>query len=165
MVNNAGIFRPHDFLEVTAEGYQQMMDINLKGVFFGSQAAIRRMVEEDGGVVINLSRMACIQGSPTSEAYSALKGGVRLLTYSLANQLGPKGIRVNVIHPGMIKTAMTKEDVPVIGTDMGDQYLDIIPMKRAGTPNDVAHTAVFLASDLAGYVNGESLIVDGGLAH
>lgn len=165
MVNNAGIFRSEEFLETTEDEFQTMMDVNLKGVFFGAQAAARNMVEGDGGVIINMSSLAGLQGSPTSATYSASKGAVRFLTYSLAKQLGPKGIRVNAIHPGLVETEMTIEDVPVIGTQKGEEYLESIPLGRSGRPTDVAHAAVFLASDLASYVNGESLVVDGGLAH
>jgi NAD(P)-dependent dehydrogenase (short-subunit alcohol dehydrogenase family) len=164
MVNNAGIFRAEDFLEVSEEEYDQLMDVNVKGVFFGSQAAAKRMVERGGGSIINLSSVAGLLGSGPYVTYNTSKGAVRLLTYSLADRLGPDGIRVNAIHPGLIETSMTKEDVPIFGTEAMDAFLEQIPSRRGGTPEDVAKAALFLASDLSDYVNGESLVLDGGMS-
>lgn len=160
MVNNAGIFRQKDFVEVTEDEYEQMMDINVKGVFFGAQAAAKKMLDKgDGGTIINMSSVAGIIGQATFSVYHTTKGAVRLLTYSLADELGPEGIRVNAIHPGVIETEMTKDDVPIATKESAENT----PMERLGQPEDVAGAALYLASDeLAGYVNGESLIVDGG---
>lgn len=159
MVNNAGIFRQSDFLDVTEEEFDQLMDVNVKGVFFGAQAAAKKMQENGGGSIINMSSVAGIRGSATFSTYNTSKGGVRLLTYSLADELGPEGIRVNAIHPGVIETAMTTDDVPIANK----QTAEATPLNRLGQPNDVAGAALYLASDdLAGYVNGESLVVDGG---
>ncbi|MCD2200928.1 SDR family oxidoreductase [Halobacterium sp. KA-4] len=160
MVNNAGIFRQKDFVEVTEDEYEQMMDINVKGVFFGAQAAAKKMLDKgDGGAIINMSSVAGIIGQATFSVYHTTKGAVRLLTYSLADELGPEGIRVNAIHPGVIETEMTKDDVPIATQESAENT----PMERLGQPEDVAGAALYLASDdLAGYVNGESLIVDGG---
>lgn len=162
MVNNAGYVRQEDFLEVTEEQYHDLMNVNVKGTFFGAQAAAERMVENGGGSIINLSSVEGIQGTE-HVTYSTSKGAVRLLTYSLANTLGPEGIRVNAIHPGLIETKMTAEDLPIIGTDAEEQFVQQIPADRVGQPEDVAGGAVFLASDLADYANGESLVLDGGL--
>jgi NAD(P)-dependent dehydrogenase (short-subunit alcohol dehydrogenase family) len=140
------------------------MDINVKGVFFGSQAAAKKMVEKGSGNIVNISSVAGLQGSGEYVTYNTSKGAVRLMTYALASKFGPQGIRVNAIHPGLIETTMTTEDVPIFGTEQEDAFVETIPSRRAGTPEDVANAAVFLASDLGGYVNGESLVVDGGMS-
>lgn len=166
MVNNAGIFRGGEFTEITASEFDEMMDINVKGVFFGSQAAARKILDSGReGVIINMSSVAGLTGSAQYATYSATKGAVRLLTYSLAAELGPQGIRVNAIHPGLIETEMTTEDVPIIGTESGEQYKQSIPLSRWGKPGEIADGALYLASDLSSYVNGESLVIDGGMTN
>ncbi|MFT4881279.1 MAG: NAD(P)-dependent dehydrogenase (short-subunit alcohol dehydrogenase family) [Natronomonas sp.] len=165
MVNNAGVFRDEEFLSVSEAEFDQLVDINVKGVFFGTQVAAKRMLENGGGSVINLSSVAGLTGTGGHVSYCTSKGAVRLLTYSTADALGPEGIRVNAIHPGVIETAMTTEDVPIVGTEGGEAYLETIPSRRFGEPKDVADAALFLASDLSSYVNGESLVVDGGLTN
>ena len=165
MVNNAGVFRGNDFLEVSEDDFQSLMDVNVKGTFFGAQAAAERMVAGDGGAIVNLSSVAGLEGSAGFATYCASKGAVRLLTYSLAAELGPEGVRVNAIHPGLIDTAMTTDDVALIGTDAGEQYLEDIPSGRYGDPGDIADAAVYLASAAGDYVNGESLTVDGGMTN
>lgn len=159
MVNNAGIFRSEEFLDVTEEAYDQLMDVNVKGTYFGAQAAARSMVEGGrSGSIVNLSSIAGLRGSGYSPTYNTSKGGVRLLTMSLAESLGQRGIRVNAIHPGLITTAMGNEDVP----HDPDEYVRTVPLGRLGTAVDVADAAVWLASDLASWVNGTSVTVDGG---
>lgn len=165
MVNNAGVFRSEDFLTVDEEQFRQLMAVNVEGTFFGSQVAARRMTDDGGGTIINLSSVAGLSGTGDYVSYCTSKGAIRLMTYALADALGPDGIRVNAIHPGVIETAMTTEDVPIVGTEMGDAYQEAIPSRRFGDPQDVADAALYLASDLSGYVNGESLVVDGGLTN
>ena len=162
MVNNAGIIRETPFLEITEAEFEQVLNVNLKGVFFGAQAAAEVMVEEGEGCIINLSSVAGIHGATNNATYCASKGGVRLLTYSLAAELGPEGVRVNAIHPGYIETAMLTEDVALAGGDARETLEERVPQGRLGRPEDVAGAAVYLASDLADYINGESLVVDGG---
>ena len=168
MVNNAGIWHAEEFLETTVEDYQRTMDINLRGTFFGSQAAARRMVEaEDGGSIINVSSVAGLFGNGDWPTYAASKGGVTMLTYSLAHRFGGDGVRVNAIHPGGIETKIGSEFAegdpdPEAAAAQAEQFTQLVPLGRYGKPDDVAGAAVFLASDLASYVSGESLVVDGG---
>jgi NAD(P)-dependent dehydrogenase (short-subunit alcohol dehydrogenase family) len=161
MVNNAGVFGREDFFEWTESDYDRVMDVNVKGVFFGCQAAARAM-RGRGGAIVNLSSIGGIKGGGLFPTYCSSKGAVRLLTYSLGELLGPLGIRVNAIHPGVIDTSMTRMDAPLI-SEAGESLSQItIPLGRVGQARDVADAAVYLASDLASYVNGTSLIVDGG---
>jgi len=167
MVNNAGIWHDEDFLETTEEDYQLMMDINLKGVFFGCQAAARRMVEDGAGCIINTSSVDGLFGNGARPTYAASKAGVTLLTYSLAHRFGGEGIRVNAIHPGGVRTMIGSEfmdaDADPEAAEAGAQaFLENVPLGRYAQPEDVAGAAVYLASDLASYVTGESLVVDGG---
>lgn len=164
LVNNAGIFTQKAFVEVTEADFDKMFDINVKGVFFVAQAATRLMLEQGrGGSIINLSSVAGLQGSGGFTTYTASKGAVRLLTLSMSQELGPDGIRVNAIHPGLIETSMTTQDVPVTGGDAGEQFMQAIPLRRFGNPTDIAGIALFLASDLSRYVTGSSVLVDGGM--
>ncbi|MEY7852106.1 SDR family oxidoreductase [Natrarchaeobius sp. A-rgal3] len=165
MVNNAGIFHGEEFLEVSEDDYDRMMDINVKGLYFGAQVAARRMVDGDGGSIVNLSSVAGLEGSGDFVTYCGTKGAVRLLTYAMAAKLGPDGVRVNAIHPGLIETTMTTEDYAIIGTEAEGSFLESIPARRAGQPEDVADAAVYLASDRSEYVTGESLVVDGGMTN
>ena len=166
MVNNAGYFRGEDFLEVDPDEFYQTMDVNVFGTFFGAQAAARKMVDQDdGGVILNLSSTSGIEGARNYVSYCASKGAVRLMSYALAAELGREGIRVNAIHPGIVETTMTQEDVPIVGTDAGEAYKREIPSGRYAQPEDIADAAVFLASDMGEYVNGSSLVLDGGLTN
>jgi len=167
MVNNAGIWHDEDFLETTVEEYQQMMDINLKGVFFGCQAAARRMVDTGAGCIVNVSSVDGLFGNGARPTYAASKAGVTLLTYSLAHRFGDQGIRVNAIHPGGVRTMIGSEfmdpDVdPEAAASGAQEFLEKVPLGRYGQPEEIAGAAVYLASDLASYVTGESLVVDGG---
>jgi NAD(P)-dependent dehydrogenase (short-subunit alcohol dehydrogenase family) len=161
MVNNAGVFGREDFFEWTESDYDRVMDVNVKGVFFGCQAAARAM-RGRGGAIVNLSSIGGIKGGGMFPTYCSSKGAVRLLTYSLGELLGPLGIRVNAIHPGLIDTSMTRVDAPLISEEGGSLSQITIPLGRVGRAGDVADAAVYLASDLASYVNGTSLVVDGG---
>lgn len=160
MVNNAGVFPGlQPVSDVDEEDYDWLMNINLKGTLFGSKLAAEVMRDqEDGGAIVNLSSIAGLNGFDDSPLYCASKGGVANLTRELAMELGPDGIRVNAINPGVIETAMTTEDEEVAGT-----MTETIPLRRDGLPEDVADAALFLASDEASYVSGHNLVVDGGL--
>lgn len=163
MVNNAGIWHPEEFLTVEEEAYQRMMDINLKGTYFGSQLAANEMIENGGGSIINISSIAGLFGNANWPTYAASKGGLTLFTYSIAHKLGEHGIRVNAIHPGGIETLIGGEpDDPEAAAEQAEQFTQMVPLGRYGQPEDIAGAATFLASDLASYVTGESLVVDGG---
>lgn len=162
MVNNAGIWHPEEFLEVTEAEYQQMMDINLKSVYFGSQVAATRMADTGGGSIINISSVNGIYGNGTMPTYTASKAGIRLLGRSLAHGLAEYGIRVNTIHPGAIGTEIGPEDAEATSDEQMEQLTQMIPLHRQGEPEEIGGPAVFLASDMASYVTGASLVVDGG---
>jgi NAD(P)-dependent dehydrogenase (short-subunit alcohol dehydrogenase family) len=160
LVNNAGVFRTVPFTEIAEAEYDRLMAINAKGVFFGGQIAAETM---DEGCIVNLSSIAALHGTGNHPVYSASKAAVRNLTASMADALGPE-IRVNAVLPGVIDTAMTREDVPTVGGERAERYRDRIPLERFGDPRDVADAVLFLASDAAGYISGEGLVVDGGLS-
>jgi NAD(P)-dependent dehydrogenase (short-subunit alcohol dehydrogenase family) len=165
MVNNAGIFEDsEDLFAVTEDEYRTMMDINTKGPFFGSQFAAEKMRESGGGNIINLSSINGDVGTKSNVPYCASKGAVRVMTYALADALAPD-IRVNAIHPGMIETAQIVKDYDHLEADKEAERLDTIPLGRQGRPEEIAKAALFLASDLASYVNAASLAVDGGVVN
>jgi len=162
MVNNAGILLKEPLLDATEAVFQRMIDINVKSVYFGSQLAARAMVRRRDGVIINMCSIAGMRGTGGFSAYNLTKGAVRLMTMSMADELGPMGIRVNNVNPGIMRTQMNVVDDPVIGTETGEGYLDMIPARSWGEPEEVAEACLFLASDMSRYVTGTSLVVDGG---
>lgn len=156
MVNNAGISHRVDFLEVDQEQLRRLMAVNFEGVFFGSQAAARSMVElGKKGSIVNFSSVGGMRGFGHATTYTASKGAVRAFTYALADAVAPYGIRANAIHPGQVETEMLRREME------GGSPIRI-PAGRKGTPEEVANAVVFLASGMADYVNGASLVVDGG---
>jgi len=155
MVNNAGIFASQPFVEVTAADYRKLMSINVDGVFFGAQAAAKRMLDHGrGGSIINLSSVAGLQGSAPFSTYCTSKGAVRLLTMALAAELGPHGIRVNALHPGIIATSMTTGDVPVAAGAIGESIdavhgfhdVESTPAERS-TPTPIVQPALPTSPD------------------
>ena len=136
MVNNAGILIKEPILDATEDVFHRMVDVNVKSVYFGSQIAARAMAKREAGVIINMCSIAGIRGTGGYSAYNLTKGAVRMLTFSLADELGPLGIRVNNVNPGIMRTQMNIEDDPVIGTETGEGYLDLIPARRWGEPED-----------------------------
>lgn len=162
-VNNAGIWQTEDFLEVTQDDYQRMLDINLKGAYFGSQVAAERLIDSGGGTILNISSIAGLFGNANWPTYAASKGGLTTFTYSLAHALGSHDIRVNAIHPGGVQTMIGGEvQDPEAAAEQAREFTEMVPLGRYGQPEDIAGAATFLASDLAAYVTGESLVVDGG---
>jgi NAD(P)-dependent dehydrogenase (short-subunit alcohol dehydrogenase family) len=158
MVNNAGVERQLPVEDVAEEDYEWLMNINLKGVYFGSQAAIEPMREqESGGSIVNMSSIAGLRGLENSSLYCTSKGGVTNLTRQLAVEQGEHGIRVNALNPGFVETAMTMED-----GETAEGLLERTPLGRAGQPEEVADAALFLASDESSFVTGHNLVLDGG---
>jgi len=162
MVNNAGVITDTPFFEITEAEFRRIADVNFKGVFFGSQVAAERMKRSDGGSIVNVSSTLGMVGSGSLGLYSATKGAVTLLTYSLADELGSRGIRVNAVHPGTIDTQMNEQDLELFGSESEAELLRDIPLGRFGRPEEVADAVAYLASDRASYVNAASLLVDGG---
>ena len=160
LVNNAGIYRTHNVLETTSEEWDQVMDINAKGVFLGVKASIPAMRENGSGSIVNISSVAGLVGNLMSSAYTASKGAVRLFTKSTAIQYANEGIRCNSVHPGTIVTPMTSA---MLSEDAYRQdRIDRTPLGRLGTAEDVAYGVLFLASDEASFMTGSELVIDGG---
>lgn len=157
VVNNAGISQSTPLDDYTSPEFDKVIDINIKSVLNGCQAASR--VLSEGGSIINTSSMVSKNGQPSGVGYPMSKYAVNGITVSLARELGPRGIRVNAVAPGVTATDM----VAALPEEMIKPIADAIPMKRVGTPEDVANCFVFLASDLASYVTGAVLPVDGGM--
>jgi len=160
LVNNAGIARPGTVEETTSELWETIMDINAKGVFLGTRAAIPEMRKAGGGSIINISSIYGLVGSGGSTAYPASKGAVRLLTKSTAIQYAGEGIRANSVHPGYISTPMT--EAIGVDPDRNQRILASTPLGRWGEPEDVAYGVLFLASDESSFMTGSELVIDGG---
>ena len=161
LVNNAGIYRAHNVEETSSEEWDQIMDINAKGVFLGTKAAIPEMRKAGGGSIINISSTAGLVGSRTSAAYSASKGAVRIFSKSTAIQYAAEGIRANSIHPGPIDTDMGDQVWP--DAESKERTMNRVALSRIGTAEDVAYGALYLASDESSFVTGSELVIDGGV--
>lgn len=157
MVNNAGVSARDSIYDYKAEDFAKTMNLNVDAVFNCAQAAARVMKEQGGGVILNTSSMVSIYGQPSGVAYPASKFAVNGLTKSLARELGKDNIRVNAVAPGVTRTDM----VAALPEAMIKPLIATIPLGRVGEPEDVANAFLFLASDLASYVTGEILSVDG----
>ncbi len=158
LINNAGISQRHRFLQITPESWRQVLSTNLNGVFYVAQQAARKMLEYDGGVILNMGSTNALVGYHFYADYNASKAGVVELTRSMALELGPT-IRVNAICPGFIMTPMQESEYTVA---MQQAFADKLPLKRLGKPEDVAGLFVFLASDDATFITGQTFVIDGG---
>ena len=163
LVNNAGIAIKKRFLDISEKEWNEVIDVNLKGVFLFSQAVAKRMIEgKIRGSIVNISSIAgIIAYGPAGAPYSASKAGVNILTKHMAYELAPFGIRVNAIAPGIVETELSKSGLK--NEVSRASRLKRIPLGRIGKPEDVARAVVFLASDESSYITGEVLVVDGGM--
>ena len=157
LVNNAGISESTPLSKYTEELFEKVMGLNVKGVFTATQAAAEQMEEKGSGVILNTSSMVSLYGQPSGFAYPASKFTVNGLTLSLARELGPKGIRVNAVAPGITETDMMK----AVPKEVIEPMIRQIPLRRLGQPEDIANAFVFLASEEASYITGVVLHVDG----
>ena len=157
LVNNAGVSESPPVMEYTEEIFDKVMDLNVKGVFNATRAASECMIPRGKGVILSTSSMVSISGQPSGFAYPASKFAVNGLTVSLARELGPKGIRVNAVAPGITETDMMK----AVPKEVIEPMIRQIPLRRLGQPEDIANAFVCLASDEASYITGVVLSVDG----
>lgn len=159
LVNNAGINRDMLLMRMKDEEFEQVVDVNLKGTFFCLKYASNIMLKQRSGKIINMSSIVGITGNVGQANYAASKAGIIGLTKSAAKELAMRGITVNAIAPGFIETEMTE----ALSEKAKEASLQMIPLKRAGKPEDVANTALFLASEGADYITGQVIQVDGGM--
>jgi 3-oxoacyl-[acyl-carrier protein] reductase len=159
VVNNAGITRDTLLMRMSEEQWDQVMTTNLKSVFNMTKAVQRSMLKQRSGSIINMSSVVGVKGNAGQTNYAASKAGILGFTKSVALELGSRTIRCNAIAPGFIETEMTG----ALDEAMVQSWRDAIPLKRGGTPEDVANLALFLASDMSSYITGQVLNVDGGM--
>ncbi len=161
LVNNAGVFLAEPLVSTSLEQFNKVLDVNVVGVFLGMRAVAPHMSTQGSGSIINVSSLAGLTGGPLLSAYAASKWAVRGMTKVAARELARTGVRVNSVHPGQIDTDMNtrqREATP----ELIDRLVRSIPLGRIGTPAEVAHALVYLASDESAYTTGSELVVDGG---
>jgi 3-oxoacyl-[acyl-carrier protein] reductase len=159
LVNNAGIARDALMLRLKDEDWDRVLDVNLKGAFLTIRTVGRSMMKARKGRIVNVSSIVGIGGAAGQTNYAASKAGLIGLTKAVAKELGGRGVTCNAVAPGFIETDMTAE----LPEEMRAGVVDRAPLKRLGTPEDIAGAVLFLASDEAAYVTGQTLVVDGGL--
>ncbi|MGF1473742.1 MAG: SDR family NAD(P)-dependent oxidoreductase [Rubrobacteraceae bacterium] len=162
LLNNAGIYLIKPLAETTLDEWNNLMAINVTGVFLGMKHVATGMAERGGGSIINLSSVAGLIGVPGHALYGASKGAVRIMTKDVAMEYAPYQVRVNSLHPGYINTGMAEYGAEVAGTTVEDLGRELYPLGRVGEPEDVANTVLFLASDESKYTTGAEFVIDGG---
>jgi len=161
LVNNAGIFRAAEFLDIAEADWDAVIDVNLKGAFLVGQAVAREMVKTGGGAIVNMSSVNGVTAIASIASYNASKGGIDQLTRVMALSLADRGIRVNAVAPGTIATELAQK--AVLGSaEAAARIMSRTPLRRLGQPDEVAAVCAFLASDAASYMTGEIVYVDGG---
>jgi NAD(P)-dependent dehydrogenase (short-subunit alcohol dehydrogenase family) len=161
LINNAGIFKAANFLDITEADWDAVIDVNLKGAFLVGQAVARAMVGTGGGAIVNMSSVNGVMAIPSIASYNASKGGVNQLTRVMALALADHHIRVNAVGPGTIATELAKN--AVLGSDEAKaRIMSRTPMKRLGEPSEIADVCAFLVSSASSYMTGEIVYVDGG---
>lgn len=159
LINNAGITKDNLLMRISEEDFDSVIEVNLKSVFNLTKAVIRPMMKQRSGSIINMSSVVGLKGNAGQTNYAASKAGIVGFSKSVALELGSRNIRSNVIAPGFIETEMTaKLDESVV-----QGWRDSIPLKRGGTPEDIANACVFLGSDMSSYITGQTISVDGGM--
>ncbi len=159
LINNAGITKDNLLMRISEEDFDKVIEVNLKSVFNLTKAVIRPMMKQRGGSIINMSSVVGVQGNAGQTNYAASKAGMLGFTKSVALELGSRNIRCNAIAPGFIETEMTA----TLDEKVVDGWRQSIPLKRGGQPEDIANACVFLGSDMAAYITGQTLNVDGGM--
>ena len=161
LVNNAGIFKAADFLDITEADWDAVIGVNLKGSFLVGQAVAREMARTGGGAIVNMSSVNGVMAIPSIASYNASKGGINQLTRVMALALADRGIRVNAVAPGTIATELAKNAV-LTSDEARARIMSRTPMKRLGEPGEIADVVAFLLSSAASYMTGEIVYVDGG---
>ena len=159
LVNNAGITRDNLSIRMSESDWDMVLNINLKGTFLCSQQAAKAMMKKRFGRIVNIASVSGLLGTAGQANYASSKAGVMALTKTMARELGPRNITVNAIAPGFIITEMTDK----LSDDVKNDYLKLIPLKRGGTPEDIANATAFLISPSAAYITGTTLNVSGGM--
>jgi len=159
LINNAGITKDNLLIKMTDQEWDTVLEVNLKGVFNCTKSVSKIMIKQRSGRIVNIASVVGLMGNPGQANYSASKGGVIALTKTVAKELASRGILVNAIAPGFIKTRMTDK----LSEEQKNKLIELIPLNRLGEPHDIARVVVFLCSDDSSYITGQTISVNGGM--